>query len=193
MDEPPGSDLPRSIAATTLRSDRLVLRPLQAGDAEAIAALLDDVEVVRWTSRIPHPYRLADAVYFLTEIAPRETCWGIAVAGGALAGVGGLAARADAPDVELGYWLGRPFWGRGYATEAAGLMLDQAWSEGRARVLSGYFDGNLRSRRVLGKLGFREVGRSTRHNLALGRDLPHVDMLVERPAASGSAAAAPGG
>ena len=142
-------------------------------------------------SRIPHPYRLADAAHFIAEIAPRENCWAIAVEG-RLAGVGGLAARADSVDIELGYWLGRPFWGRGYATEAAGLMLEQAWSAGMARVLSGHFDGNLRSRRVLDKLGFCEVGRSTRHNLALGRDLPHVDMLVERSAASGVAQSAPG-
>lgn len=165
-----------------LRSGRILLRPLARDDAPRIQALLDDFDVVRWMSRIPFPYGVSDALHFIEGVAPSEVSWAVDAAGEGLAGIGGFAFRPDRSDVELGYWLGRPFWGRGYATEAARLMLGHAWDAGARRVLSGCFEGNARSQRVLEKCGFRVVGRSARFSLARGADLPHVDMAMDRPA-----------
>ena len=164
-----------------LRSDRLLLRAPHLNDAEVMCKLADDNEVARWMGRIPHPYRLADALFFLNDIVPHEVAWMIEVTDQGVAGVGGFAFPANGQDVELGYWLGQPFWGKGYATEAATLMLGYAWASGTSSVRSGCFDGNERSRRVLDKVGFQVVGRSTRSNLAQGLDLRHVDMSINRP------------
>lgn len=163
-----------------LRSDRLLLRPLHEGDAQAIQSLVNHFEVARWMGRIPYPYTIDDAVYFIKEIAPSEISWGIENFDHTLIGVGGFVIRPEGLDVELGYWLGQAFWGQGYATEAAGSMLEHAWSSGAPRILSGCFQGNARSQHVLEKLGFRVVGRSTRYNRAHNADISHLDMAVER-------------
>ncbi len=164
-----------------MRSDRLLLRAPTLDDADVVRRLVDDIDVARWMSRVPHPYRLADAMFFLSDVVPHEVAWIIEVTDEGVAGIGGFAFPGNGQDVELGYWLGQPYWGQGFATEAATLMLDYAWSSGTSRVRSGCFDGNERSRRVLDKLGFQVVGRSTRSNLAQGLDLLHVDMSIARP------------
>ena len=169
-----------------LRSNRIVLRPLREDDALRIQSLVNDFDVVRWMSRIPHPYTVDDARYFIDRIAPLEISWVIDVTGEGLVGISGFAFKSEGTDVELGYWLGQPYWGFGYATEAARRMLDHAWSSGTQRILSGCFDGNVRSQHVLEKCGFRVVGNSTRFNLARDIDLPHIDMIIERPTIIGA-------
>ena len=61
-------------------------------------------------------------------------------------------------ELELGYWIGKPFWGRGFATEAARAIVDRGFSElGLRGIHAVYFDGNARSEKVLAKLGFSHV------------------------------------
>ena len=58
-------------------------------------------------------------------------------------------------ECELGYWLGKPFWGRGYVPEAAGEILRHAFKDlGMTTVWCGYYEGNVKSKRVQEKLGF---------------------------------------
>ena len=108
----------KSHRAGALRTARLVLRAPAHRDVAAMAALAGDRRVAENTARIPHPYTTADAVGLLNSITQNggETVFAI-VLDGALIGMCGLDRRPDG--VELGYWLGVPFWGRGYATEAA--------------------------------------------------------------------------
>lgn len=164
-----------------LRSERIVLRPLREDDASTIQMLANDFDVVRWMSRIPYPYTIDDAKYFIEHVAPLEVSWAIDVIDEGMIGVGGFAFRTESADIELGYWLGRSYWRSGFATEAARSMLDYAWSRGSQRVLSGFFEGNTRSQRVLEKCGFQIVGQSMRFNLARDTNLPHIDMTIERP------------
>lgn len=64
-----------------------------------------------------------------------------------------MTGRDD--ECELGYWLGKPFWGRGYVPEAAGALIRRAFEElGMAAIWCGYYEGNAKSRRVQEKLGF---------------------------------------
>lgn len=164
-----------------LRSSRLMLRPLNDSDASRIHCLVNDFNVVRWMSRIPYPYTVADALYFIEKVTPLEITWGIEVIGEALVGIGGFAFKLESADVELGYWLGQPYWGRGYATDAAKMMLAHAWNSGAQRILSGCFDGNEKSQHVLEKCGFRAVGRSFRFNLIHDIIHPYIDMEIKRP------------
>ena len=186
------------MTAPTLKTERLLLREPTAADAPEIVRLANDWEVARRLGRLPHPYGPTDATRFLKEIVGREIVWGIRrVEGDQFMGVVSLTAAKETPagetsaggqkngagSAELGYWLGRPFWGEGYATEAGRVVVNY----GRERfsfLTSGHFVDNDASGRVLQKLGFRDVGRSVRASLALGRDLPHVDMHLE-PGSSG--------
>jgi len=141
-----------------LKTARLLLRTPSHGDAAAMVALAGDRRVAENTARIPHPYAVADAVGHLAAINQDggETVFAIE-RDGALVGMCGLDPRQDG--VELGYWLGVPFWGRGYATEAARALIDYAFAElGHEVLQSGARVSNPASRRVLEKCGFQWTG-----------------------------------
>jgi RimJ/RimL family protein N-acetyltransferase len=144
--------------AGALKTARLVLRAPSHSDVAAMVALAGDRRVAENTARIPHPYTAADAVGLLDSINQNggETVFAIAL-DGALIGMCGLDRRQDG--VELGYWLGVPFWGRGYATEAARAVIDYAFAElGHEALSSGVRVSNPASRRVLEKCGFQWTG-----------------------------------
>ena len=159
------------------------LRTPATQDAASIAELAGDRDIARRLSRLPHPYGLDDARYFLRAIVPNEMAWAIASRDdGRLLGIAGLAPNTATGVAELGYWLGRPYWGRGLATEAARAIATYAFEElGLPMLASGCFVDNDASRRVLAKTGFVEIGRSERSCLALGGTHPFIDMTLDRP------------
>ncbi|MGB3317210.1 MAG: GNAT family N-acetyltransferase [Albidovulum sp.] len=133
-----------------IKTARLTLRPPMPDDASAFAAALADWEVARWLSAPPWPYGLDDARDFLTGVATANH-WVIECQG-EVAGLIGIK-----PD--LGYWLNRHAWGKGFASEAACAVLAAHFADPAADIVrSGHFDGNTRSRHVLGKRGFRPDG-----------------------------------
>jgi RimJ/RimL family protein N-acetyltransferase len=140
-----------------LATARLRLRAPQREDAYAIAELANDRRIAENTARIPHPYTLADADGFLRylEESETETAFAITLADDALIGICGLRMKPrKAP--EIGYWLGAPYWGNGYATEAARAVIDHAFEDlGLEQIESGARVSNPASRRVLEKCGFQ--------------------------------------
>ena len=141
-----------------LKTDRLVLRALCQRDVPVIVQLAGDRRVAENTARIPHPYTAADAEGLLASINQKggETVFALEL-DGALIGMSGLDPRTDG--AELGYWLGVPFWGCGYATEAVRAVIDYAFSElGHELLHSGARVSNPASRRVLEKCGFQWTG-----------------------------------
>ncbi|KAB0681301.1 GNAT family N-acetyltransferase [Aureimonas leprariae] len=153
-----------------IRTARLVLRPPRADDAPAIAALANDFGVAEMLAHVPHPYMLADAEDFL-GVAGSGVVFAVTRGGdGVFMGVCGLRPTPRPAVADLGYWLGRPFWGRGYATEAAHAVVDLAFRlEGITSVLAGCRAVNGRSRRVLEKCGFQFRGTGTFVSRAAGR------------------------
>jgi RimJ/RimL family protein N-acetyltransferase len=164
----------------TLASKRLVLRAPRPTDAKPLATLINDRRIAENTARIPHPYGVKDAHAFIAEIAgrsvdhaSREPTFLITLAAdGTIIGGCGVA-QLGAGDPELGYWIGVPYWGRGYATEAARAVIDYGFGElryerlaGRARV------SNPASRRVLEKCGFQWTGVSLIRIRALASSAP---------------------
>lgn len=166
----------------TARTARLLLRPLEAGDAAAIVAGLGDFEVTRWLARVPFPYTIGEAERFLAwERAERHGGEDrvIAIDRDGLIGIVSLRGRGRAP--VLGYWITRAHWGRGYMSEAAAAVVGAAFADTVvAEIRSGVFSGNERSLAVQNRLGFAVTGRSVQHNLALGRDLAHIDTVLTR-------------
>lgn len=155
---------------------RLLLRPGWREDAPAVFAAVADEAIVRNLAQVPWPYRLEDAERWLA--GPKDAAWPsclIFVRGGdrpRLAGCVGLHPdETGAP--ELGYWIARPFWGRGIATEAAGAMVAAARHSLRLpRLVSGHFTDNPTSGRVLEKLGFRPTGMTRRYSAGRGEEVP---------------------
>lgn len=145
---------------------RCLLRPYRTADAEALVVIANDELVTRWmTRRFPYPYTLADAKNWLTHQNPAET-FAVEVDGALAGGVGIRADDGECTGVaEFGYWLGRAFWGRGIATEAACLVADHALAERNLRRLEAHvFGRNGASARVLEKCGFT-LEATLRHRL----------------------------
>jgi RimJ/RimL family protein N-acetyltransferase len=156
------------------RTERLLLRPSWPEDASAIYDAVADEGIVRNLALVPWPYTACDAAAFAamehsdhypnfmlmlrTDGAPK------------LIGSCGLAERDG--EAELGYWIAREHWGRGYATEAAKAVIGVAKALGHRKLVAGHFTDNPASGRVLRKLGFRPLGRvEQRHSRGRGHEV----------------------
>ncbi|HSN28997.1 MAG TPA: GNAT family protein [Kofleriaceae bacterium] len=157
--------------APLLATEHLLLRELRADDARAIAVRAGDRKVARYLLAVPSPYPVSLAARW---IAGRQTWW--AQGRGVTLGIvrrsepdellGSVSLRRFARDrrAELGYWLGTDAWGRGYATEAAGALVDFGFREmNLARIYAQVLAGNAASCRVLEKLGMQNEGIRRRH------------------------------
>ena len=154
---PRGSFRERSIPV--LETKRLTLRAPTLKDAKTVAVLANDRRIAENTARIPHPYKLADAENFIAGAnkADGETLF-LIIRNGTIMGACGVAV-ADPNSPELGYWLGVPYWGQGFATEALHAVIDFAFSEFEHSALhAGARVTNPASRRVLEKCGFQWTG-----------------------------------
>ncbi|CAN7470996.1 GNAT family N-acetyltransferase [Phenylobacterium sp. LjRoot225] len=146
----------------TLSTERLLLRGPVYSDAEQLAVLANDAGIARMTTSMPHPYTAADAEAHLAHSATRD--WdrepGFLIEHPKFGLVGAIGFKPGARGrPELGYWLGRAFWNRGYATEACRAVLDWARRDWRRKlVVAGHFADNPASGAVLCKAGFLYTG-----------------------------------
>jgi RimJ/RimL family protein N-acetyltransferase len=158
------------------RTARLLLRPGWAEDAPALAAAIADETIVRNLATAPWPYRLRDAEAFLAQprdpVLPSFLIFERTDGAPRLVGSCGLGRRPSGA-VELGYWIARPFWGHGYATEASIALIDIAKSLGIVQLEGSHFLDNPASARVLEKLGFKPIGiTAPRLSCARGTEAP---------------------
>ena len=164
----------------SLKSERLVLRPLQLKDVAAIEDHLSNLDVSSYLGRIPHPYKKGNAIDWI-EAQTRGTV-GINMAitqNDNLIGTVGLKPSTEkdigifAPTI--GYWLGAPFWGKGIMKEAVRCLLE--WympNEPTERICASVMKKNARSLNVLTKLGFAEIGDGTIYSKILDQDVPAI-------------------
>lgn len=164
---------------TVLRTARLTLRPFADGDAGELVRLLNDHEVVRYLAVVPYPYGDRDARDWIARTRTAGNPWpAFAIeAGGSLVGSIGLKPPEDpsSPEsgAELGYWLGYPYWGKGYATEAAVEVVNYAFGVmDLAQLWASVSLSNPASRRVLEKAGLRFVGETSVHYAARNTSWP---------------------
>jgi ribosomal-protein-alanine N-acetyltransferase len=153
-----------------LRTARLLLRSFQDEDIPTIVRLAGVNEIAATTLNIPHPYTEVDAQNFLAKAneefrAGRSTSFAISISPGReLCGSVGLKMSDAHRHAELGYWIGVPFWGNGYAKEAAGAVVAFGFEVLRLhRIYAHHFAGNTASQRVLEKIGLRHEGRFRQH------------------------------
>ena len=159
--------------AGAIRTERLVLRAPQSADAARVGKLSRDRDVARMVTSMPFPQPDIAAEGFLLIMEARERLgsdhvFAIELPGDGVIGLCGVHARGD-DGFEIGYWLGRPYWGHGYATEAARALTAHAVALKRGPVVAGHFEDNPASGRVLEKAGFVYTGAvEPRFSLARG-------------------------
>jgi RimJ/RimL family protein N-acetyltransferase len=163
----------RESCIPVLETERLVLRAPRLEDAKAVAQLANDRRIAENTARIPHPYGLADAERFFACVnqPDGEMAFLITREGVVLGACGIAMPEREAP--EIGYWLGVPFWGHGYAIEAVRAMIDHAFADLDFEALqAGARVTNPASRRVLEKCGFQWTGVGLTRIRALASSAP---------------------
>jgi RimJ/RimL family protein N-acetyltransferase len=174
---------PAALSLPRLVTERLVLRPPEAADADSIVEGIGDLAVSRMLAKVPHPYVRADAEWWLAHVAEAHAAgksihFAITL-GDRLVGV--ISLENFRTGGHFGYWLARPYWGRGYATEAATAFLRHAFETvGVERIDSCVFADNPASLRVQEKLGFRRVGTHRATSLARGSEVDDIDTVLER-------------
>jgi len=149
-----------------LETERLRLRPYGEADLAELVPLIGAREVAATTGRIPHPYRVEDARQFLARLeTDREVSLAVTLRdGGRLIGGIGLRLVEQHQHAELGYWLGVPYWGNGYGTEAAREMLRYGFEQLHLhRIFATHFKQNSASGRILNKLGMQYEGCQRGH------------------------------
>jgi RimJ/RimL family protein N-acetyltransferase len=151
---------PRNLLPDKIVSERLVLRPPMRGDVPVMAKLADNRKIFQVLARLPHPYTRADAIAFVEIFAQRadQRVYAITRRDGDYMGtVGFHLAPCEAP--EIGYWLGEPFWSRGYMGEAVKALLEAAWTTGQfPRIRASALKTNIGSLKILENNGFVRTG-----------------------------------
>ncbi len=150
-----------SVKRPTLHTPRITLRPFTLADAPALYTYLNDKETSRNLGYIPYPYVEGMAEEWIAThesefVENRQVIFCISDARTqAVMGSMGLVLNFDMRQAELGYWIGRPFWGKGYGTEAARRVVQYAMAElPLIKIYARPFAYNLASQRLLEKSGF---------------------------------------
>jgi ribosomal-protein-alanine N-acetyltransferase len=165
------------IPAATIETERLVLRPFRLEDAKRVQELAGDAAVAEMTDAIPHPCEDGVAEEWIEGLpAAREAGTDLALAvclksDGPVVGAVSLGSiSAEHRRGVLGYWIGRPYWNKGYCTEATRAIVEYGFrSLGLNRVQAFHFEPNPASGRVLEKIGMRREGVLRQHLVVRGR------------------------
>ena len=153
----------------TLETARLLLRPFRTADADLVQHLAGDRALADTTLNIPHPYEDGLAEKWISNHRDwfdrrEQAVFAVTLREGTLIGCVGLLIKPEDQRAELGYWIGKPFWGQGYCTEACRAMLDFGFQQLELnRIDARHFSHNPASGCVLQKLGMTHEGRLRQH------------------------------
>jgi [ribosomal protein S5]-alanine N-acetyltransferase len=158
-------DFSKHGSVPTFHTARLILRPLQSTDAERYEKYFADYEIIgQLAARVPWPYPKGGVLhYFLSEVFPEQGddywMWGIFLKETPNEVIGGLNLWRPGTPENRGFWLAKPFWGKGLMTEAVAPVMDFAFNElGFEKLVFSNALGNVRSRRVKERTGARLTG-----------------------------------
>jgi RimJ/RimL family protein N-acetyltransferase len=163
-----------------IETARLVLRGYEDSDTPELVRLIGAPEVAATTARIPHPYTEKDAQQFMAGTAASSEDRFAILRRSDLKLCGGIGLRHEPAHrhAELGYWIGVPYWGNGYATEASMAVLDYGFRELKLhRIVASHFTNNPASGKVLRKIGMRHEG-CFREHLYKGNEFVDLEMYA---------------
>ncbi|MEM8914394.1 MAG: GNAT family N-acetyltransferase [Pseudomonadota bacterium] len=171
----------------SLQTGRLTLRRPRRSDADSLALLMNDWEVVRWLVQAPYPYTRSHAVDWIAQnlsnlASGREYQFVICRDGDLdIIGHAGLRLDDDRRGGEIGYWLARRTWGEGYASEAAAAVLKFGFEDLQlGTIWATCLPDNTRSKRVLSKLGLRMAGSMTQKFEPIDQTVTCPMMTIDR-------------
>jgi RimJ/RimL family protein N-acetyltransferase len=150
-----------------IETGRLRIRSLRNGDLDDLVVLINNWEVARWVSSVPHPYTEVDGREWVTRVQqdhatgrPRRFAIALKETDRLIGGVGIDGSTGDGSnEPALGYWLGQPHWGNGYAREAVAAVIDYGLRMLGMETIRAYTDpGNVASQKVLLRCGLKKVG-----------------------------------
>lgn len=171
-----------------IETERLILRSLTEHDANRIEELAKDYDVVRTTLSIPHPYPKGSAKDFIKRVDEEENKGkfiGLSVIekkSTELIGVINLSLTTQHQRGELAYWIGKPYWNKGYGTEAAQAMVVYGFEKLLLnKIFAASFTSNPGSFRILEKIGMTYEGTLKQHVIREGNyyDLAYYGILKE--------------
>lgn len=171
-----------------LKTFRLQLRPFEVKDAHAVCQLAGNKEIAQGTINIPHPYEEKVAAEWINSLQKNlseknELTFAVTLQYyERLIGSMSLCVDTQHWHGHIGYWIGRPFWGKGYCTEAALTVMKYGFHNlGLNRIFAFYFPFNIASERVLKKLGMVHEGHLRKHYLHFGKfeDVEYCGILKE--------------
>ncbi len=157
-----------------IESKGLILRPFSMSDAERVSVLAGDKQISEMTANIPYPYTVSDAENWIRTHAELFLSGKGIVYAIVLKESSELIGAISFPKLEsgLGYWLGVPYWGCGYATEASKVLISFSKRYyGLTRLKVMHLVGNERSKSVIEKLGVKYVGDQTKRMQGKDREV----------------------
>ncbi len=157
-------------------------------DAPRVQLLAGHVKIAESTLHVPHPYEDGMAEAWIASLqttreARRQFAYAVDLAAeGPLVGTCTLILNAERDEAELAYWLGYDFWGHGYMSEAAQVLVDSGFEQlGLARIYASHFASNPRSGAVMKRLGMHQCGYRPQHVVKWGVPVDLVDYELLRP------------
>ncbi len=153
-----------------IKTARLLLRPFELSDADDVQRLAGDRAIADTTLNIPHPYENGMAEEWISTHRPKFEAGELltlaitSLATGELIGATGLMITPCFEHAELGYWIGRPYWKKGYCTEATKVILKYGFTALKLnRIHASHFSRNPASGKVMQKIGMSHEGRAPQH------------------------------
>ena len=167
-----------------LITERLVIKSPEIDDKVELTQLINDYDVVQWLSTIPFPYTIGDAEDFIErsqeKILKQESYNFMIYQNNKL--LGGIAlTEFNGPSCELGYWLGKRYWGNGFATEAVGGILKFGFDDlSLNEIYASYKIGNEASKNVLKKCGFHFYREFQEFDSVLEKNEQLIEMVIRK-------------
>ncbi|MED1300725.1 GNAT family N-acetyltransferase [[Bacillus thuringiensis] serovar konkukian] len=162
----------------TIETERLILRSLQLYDALVIEKLAGDYDVAKTTLSIPNPYPKGSAKDFITHMLQAETDKKVVIFSilakntKKLIGVINFNLNHIHKRGELAYWIGKPYWGNGFGTEAAKALLHYGFNELHLnKIFAAAFTNNPGSWRIMEKIGMKHEGTFNQHVVKSGEPM----------------------
>ena len=162
-----------------LQTKRLVIKKPQIKDKKKLITELNNWEVVKWLTKVPFPYSDKDADNWINFLTVDNLQFNIFLSNNLIGGVG-LRKNEHLID-ELGYWLGEKYWGNGYIPEVCSELLNYINKELKInKIQAGYIVGNVRSAKVLEKLGFNEIGKGSIFSLSRQEQMQDIKLELKK-------------
>ena len=166
-----------------LKTERLIIKSPEIDDKVELTQLINDYAVVQWLSNTPFPYRLEDAEEFIErsqEKALKHEGYNFMIFQNNTL-LGGIALTDfNGPSCELGYWLGKQYWGNGFATEAVGGILNFGFDELKLNnIFAVYKIDNEASKNVLKKCGFHFFREFQEFDTVIQKEVHLIEMVVK--------------